>query len=62
MHVCSIGAMLEAIKGCAYNAVEIFNRLHTYNHSLRCEIKLSYWAQPILNFCLFAMLSFVPLA
>ena len=28
----------------------------------RCEIKLSYWAQPLLNFFLFAMLSFVPLA
>ena len=32
------------------------------HHSLRCEIKLSYWAQPLLNFFLFAMLSFVLLA
>ena len=38
--------------------------VHTHSHhrSLRCEIKLSYWAQPLLNFFLFAMLSFFPLA
>ena len=23
---------------------------HSHHHSLRCEIKLSYWAQPLLNF------------
>ena len=35
---------------------------HSHHRSRRCEIKLSYWAQPVLNFFLFAMLSFVPLA
>ena len=35
---------------------------HSHHRSRRCEIKLSYWAQPLLNFFLFAMLSFVPLA
>ena len=35
--------------------------VHSHHRSLRCEIKLSYWAQPLLNFFLFAMLSFVPL-
>ena len=35
---------------------------HSHRRSRRCEIKLSYWAQPLLNFFLFAMLSFVPLA
>ena len=35
---------------------------HSHHRSQRCEIKLSYWAQPLLNFILFAMLSFVPLA
>ena len=36
--------------------------IHSHHRSRRCEIKLSYWAQPLLNFFLFAMLSFVPLA
>ena len=35
---------------------------HSHDRSRRCEIKLSFWAQPLLNFFLFAMLSFVPLA
>ena len=35
---------------------------HSHHRSRRCEIKLSYRAQPLLNFFLFAMLSFVPLA
>ena len=36
---------------------------HSHHRSRRCEeIKLSYWAQPLLIFFLFAMLSFVPLA
>ena len=35
---------------------------HSHHGSWRCEIKLSYWAEPLLNFILFAMLSFVPLA
>ena len=36
---------------------------HSHHRSRRYEeIKLSYWAQPLLIFFLFAMLSFVPLA